>query len=334
MPKEIVFSAESQAELLEYEDSPLAATDLRGPTVCSLVSQGTELAWLGGGAEFPIRPGYGAVFEVGEIGSDISGVEAGELRFCMGAHRTTQQHDARYTLPLPEGMAPETAAIGRLMAVSMTTLMTTAARPGDKVVVTGAGPVGLLAAHVFAVGGFEVSLVDPDPLRRSQAERSGITRTYEVMPLDDPGMKGQVALVADCSGNEEAVLDGCRLVRQMGEVVLVGVPWRQTSQIAAHDILKEVFFNYVQLRSGWEWQVPILSRGFVWEELLEGYNNAPHSTFSGFSRALQWLSEDRVGLEGLVRKIVPDKPSAVYEAIRSRSIQEPFIILDWSGMNA
>ena len=78
MPKEIVFSAESQAELAEYEDSPLEATDLRGPTVCFLVSQGTELAWLGGGAEFPIRPGYGAVFRVREIGSDVAGVEPGE----------------------------------------------------------------------------------------------------------------------------------------------------------------------------------------------------------------------------------------------------------------
>ena len=239
----------------------------------------------------------------------------------------------RHTLPLPKGLEPEVAAIGRLMAVSTTTLMTTALRPGDKVIVTGAGPVGLLVAHVFAVGGFEVSLVDPDPFRRSQAERSGISRIFEAMPLDDPAMKGQVALVADCSGNEQAVLDGCRMVRQMGEVVLVGVPWRRMTEIAAHEILKEVFFNYVQLRSGWEWRVPIHSRGFLWEELLEGYNNAPHSTFFGFSRVLQWLGEGRVNFSGLVHRVVPNRPIDIYEAIRSRKVQEPFIILDWTALN-
>lgn len=33
----------------------------------------------------------------------------------------------------------------------MTTLMTTAARPGDKAIVTGAGPVGICAIHVFRI---------------------------------------------------------------------------------------------------------------------------------------------------------------------------------------
>lgn len=48
---------------------------------------------------------------------------------------------------MPDGLASETAVIARLMSVSMTTLMTTKARPGDRVVITGAGPVGF-AAHL------------------------------------------------------------------------------------------------------------------------------------------------------------------------------------------
>lgn len=56
----------------------------------------------------------------------------------------------------------------------------------------------------------------------------------------------------------------------------------------------DMAYDYVTLRSGWEWELPIHNRIFLWEELLEGYNNAPHSIFGGFSRALEWLAEGRI----------------------------------------
>lgn len=332
MPKEIVIPAPSTFELADYHDAPLGDNEIRGRTVCSLISQGTELAWANG-EDFPVRPGYAAVFRVEEIGRGVDGVNPGDLRFCMGHHRETQQWQARFTLPLPDGMAAETAVLARLMGVSMTTLMTTAARPGDRVVIAGAGPVGLLAAHLFAIGGYDVSVVEPDSLRRSQAEISGIARTFSQMPLDDPEMKGSVALVVDCSGHEAAVLDGCRIVRKSGEVVLVGVPWRPRTDLAAHDLLNAVFFNFVHLRSGWEWELPVLSREFVWEELYDGYNNAPYSTFTGLARALKWLSEDRIPLEGLVYRTGPQNPPAVYRALINRRIEQPFVVLDWTALD-
>lgn len=332
MPKEIVFPAKGEFILKDYEDAPLACDELRGPTVATLISQGTELGWSQGD-NFPIRPGYGAVFRVEEIGANVQGVSKGELRFCMGHHRATQQHAARYTLPVPDALPAEIALLARLMGVSMTTLMTTDARPGDKVVICGAGPVGLLAAHNFLFGGYDVSIVEPDPLRREQIRQSGIDLVFEKMPVDDPAFAGQVALVVDCSGHEAAVLDGCKIVRKRGEVVLVGVPWKPCAQISAHEILNAVFFNFVTLRSGWEWEIPVLSRDFVWEELLAGYNNAPHSNFSGFALAMRWLAERRICLNGLMARVSPQDPAQVYADIDSRTIAEPFIIYDWENMS-
>ncbi len=328
MPQQIVFPARNSFELTNYQDVPLSAGEIRGDTVCSLISQGTELAWAGGD-DFPIQPGYGAIFRVTDIGEGVSDVSVGDLRFCMGHHRATQQYAARFTLPVPQGLDPQTAVIARLMGVSMTTLMTTRARPGDRVIVTGAGPVGICAAHNFRIGGYDVAVVEPDGLRRSQVERSGITRTFARMPHDDPDYSGRVRLAVDCSGHEAAVLDGCNIVGQLGEVVLVGVPWRRFTEHSAHEIMKAVFFNLLTLRSGWEWEVPVLSRGFLWEELLEGYNNAPHSSFSGFQRALNWLAEGRVTFSELMRTVSPDDPANLYGSIASREIEEPFIILDW-----
>lgn len=330
MPKEVLFPSRNSFELADYEDGPLAPGDIRGATIATLISQGTELAWANGD-DFPIRPGYAAVFRVDEIGAEVQDVSPGELRFCMGGHRATQHCAARHSLPVPEGMAASTALLARLMGVSMTTLMTTRARPGDRVVIAGAGPVGLLAAQNFRIGGFEVTVVEPDATRRSQVESTGITSVLPAMPIEDPDFARKVALVVDCSGHEGAVLDACRLVRQGGEVVLVGVPWKQMTGIAAHDVLREVFFGYVHLRSGWEWELPIHGRGFVWEELLEGYNNAPFSVFSGFETALRWLGSGRVSVDHLMTTRPASAPEIVYPAIASREITEPLIVLDWTA---
>lgn len=307
MPKEIVIAGRNRFQLADYVDAPLGREELRGPTLVTLVSQGTELGWAEG-ETFPIRPGYAAVFRVEEVGEDVAGVAQGEIRFAMGPHRATQTHAARDTLPVAEGLAPDHAVVARLMGVSMTTLMTTAARPGDSVVVTGAGPVGLLAAQILRIGGFDVTVVDPDPLRRSQAEGVGFADCRPTLSDGAEDLRGRVALVVECSGHERAVLDAVGLVRPLGEVVLVGVPWRRLTDLAAHDLLRAVFFGLVTLRSGWEWQVPVHARGFVWEELLDGYNNAPHSSFGGFERALRWLSEGRVRLDGLLRRVPPGRP--------------------------
>ena len=331
MPHEIIFPAKGKFTLENYQDAPLGDDEIRGSTICSLISQGTEIGWANGD-DFPIRPGYSAVFRVNEVGADVTGINPGDLRFCMGYHRSTQQYPAKYTLPVPEGMSAETAVIARLMGVSMTTLMTTRARPGDKVLICGAGPVGFLAAHLFSIAAYDVAVVEPDPMRRAQIEGSGISQSFAAMPHDNSAWSKKVALVLDCSGHEGAVLDGCNMAQQLGEVVLVGVPWRKLTDIPAHDVLSAVFFNMITLRSGWEWEVPILSRGFVWEELLEGYNNAPHNTFSGFVRALNWLSEGRVNLDGLVTIVRPHEPEKLYADIQNKRVEQPFIVVDWSSI--
>lgn len=329
MGSEIVFTGRRQFALEEYQDAPLGPTEVRGRTLATLISPGTELAWAETG-NFPLRPGYAAVYEAEELGRDVRGISRGDKLLSMGAHRSTQQFDQRYLLKVPDGLAPETAVLARLMGVSMTTLMTTAARPGDRVVITGAGPVGYLAAHLCRIAGYEVSVVEPDPRRNAQARESGLSVLTE-MPVDDAGFAGTVALVIDCSGHEGAVLDGCKVVRKKGEVVLVGVPWKAHTGMLAHEILHAVFFRFVNLRSGWEWEVPVVGRDFVWEELYEGYNNAQHTTMTGLAKALTWLARGHVPLAGLIRTFSPADPAAVYGGLLAREVAEPFAVLDWAA---
>lgn len=94
--------------------------------------------------------------------------------------------------------------------------------------------------------------------------------------------------------------------------------------------MNAVFFKFVVLRSGWEWEVPVATRSFVWEELYEGYNNAPHSTMSGLKLALDWIADERIPLDGLIAEVPVRQPQEIYNQLRSGEIRQPFVVLNWA----
>lgn len=307
------------AELVDAGPTPLPeAGEVAGPTLCSLVSPGTELADSYGGEKFPATSGYAAVFEVRQIGEGVEGIAVGDRVFAMGKHSQYQRFRADRVMPVPVGLEPQVACVVRLMGVSMTTLVTTKARPGERVAVTGLGPVGYLCAEMAQLCGYEVLAAEPDADRRAMAEAGGLKWTMNRLPVEDPSIAGTVALVAECSGHEQAVLDGCKVVRRQGEVVLIGVPWARRTDVFAHAILDAVFHRYVTLRSGWEWKIP-LERG--------PYN--PVGIFDNFSTALRWLAEGRIPLKGLLQPHAPAEANELYQALLHRRAPGLFHYFDW-----
>ena len=321
----ITITARETAELLPIDaPGPLGPRDVRGESVATLVSPGTELSWNYLGSQpnparaFPNHPGYAVVFRAMEVGAEVKELQPGSLLFCMGGHRSVQQTDFQQVVPVPSGLPAHEAVLARLMGVTMTTLQTTTARPGDIVLVTGAGPVGYLGAHQFAIAGYDVRVVEPDARRREAIRQSGISMVYPAIPVDDASIRGKVALVLECSGHEQAVLDGARMVRRGGEVVLVGVPWKRRTEVYAHELLSVVFHRYVMLRSGWEWELPHQTSDF-----------SPHSIFSGFQLALRWLSEKRIPLQGRIALRSPADAQAVYQSLLQGTATELFQVYDW-----
>jgi threonine dehydrogenase-like Zn-dependent dehydrogenase len=241
----------------------------------------------------------------------------------MGGHRSFQQVEARAARHVPKDLHPEKAVLARLMGVSMTTLMTTTARPGDRVLITGAGPVGFLAAQMFALSGYDVLVAEPDAVRRRQVEQSGIRSAFAKTPFEDASIAGTVALVVECSGHEEAVLDACRVVRRRGEVVLVGVPWRRQTDAFAHELLSLVFHKYVVLRSGWEWELPHHAADF-----------SPHSIHTGFDTALRWLADRRIRTDGLITQADPRDAQRTYQDLLHRRADGLFTVFDWTRLKS
>jgi threonine dehydrogenase-like Zn-dependent dehydrogenase len=326
MPAEelvVRFTAPERAELAAEpaDERPLADAEVAGRTLVSLVSAGTELASYRGliGA-FPKSSGYAAVFAVEAVGSAVTDLKPGDRAFCMGNHRLRQRLERRECVQVPAALEPERAVFARMMGITMSTLVTTTARPPDLVAVTGLGVVGLLGAQVFAAGGYRVLACDPAEGRREAARRAGLADVRERIPLDDPEVKGRVALALECSGHEAAVLDGCRAVRRRGEVVLVGVPWEKRTELPAFDVLHAVFHNYAVLRSGWEWEVPRQREDF-----------RTGSLFANFAAAMEWLAAGRVRVDGLWEARAPRDCQEAYQDLRHGRCPKLSVLFDWRG---
>jgi len=319
--KAVVITGKEKAELVDIENPGLPGPEeILGRTICTLVSPGTELASSYCGEKFPSFPGYAAVARVETIGKSVTRFREGDVFFYEGGHRSFHLVKEVNAVPVAGGLAPEKAVLCRLMGVSMTTLMTTPARPGAMVIISGAGPVGYLASQIFNLSGYDVVVVEPLQERRENVSLAGIPRVFPEMPLHVTDIAGKVALVVECSGNESAVLDACRVVRKRGEVVLVGVPWKRQTDIYAHEILHAVFHRWVVLRSGWEWELPRYAVDFQ-----------PHGIITGYETALRWLAGGKIFTEGLISIAEPAEAQVVYQALLHRKNESLFAVFDWTA---
>lgn len=317
---QITFTARTRAELLPSAPpaEPLQPHQVGGRTLYSVVSSGTELAVYQGhhGASYPTATGYAAVFEVEQVGSEVTTLAPGDRAFCMGNHRSWQLSSEADALRVPDGLSPERAGLARLMGVTMSTVTTTTARPPSLVMVTGLGIVGLMGAQNFRAAGYEVIACDPDPARRDFAAGFGLT----VYPEPPEDLAGQVALALECSGHEAAALSACNMVRKRGEVVLVGVPWVQRTELTAHALLYAIFHKYAVVRSGWEWEVPRHPADFQ-----QG------SIFGNIAGAMRWLSEGRVQVDGLYQVMSPQDCQTAYQGLMNHTLPRPAVVFDWSS---
>lgn len=314
----VTFTARERAELLpiERDPSPLQPDEVAGRTVASLISTGTELNAGFLADSFPRRTGYAAVFRVEESGTQVSRFRRGDLAYCMGAHQSFQRVTERDAIPVPQGLSPYEAVFARLMGVSMSTLTTTTARPPQRVLVTGLGIIGHLAARIFQACGYEVIGCDPSERRREIALSAGIAPVYPHVPIEE--LAGTVALVLECSGNEQAALDGCKVVCKRGEVVLVGTPWRRYTDRTAFELTHAIFHHYAVVRSGWEWELP-----------LHPQDVRINSIYGNQQAAMRWLAEGRISVQGLYTTASPRDCQRVYQSLLRGDWDTLTAVFDW-----
>jgi L-iditol 2-dehydrogenase len=129
-----------------------------------------------------------------------------------------------FAFALPDGVSDDAGAMIEPLSVGIWACRKVGLRGGEHVLVTGAGPIGLLAMQAaFALGATRVTVADVNPYRLELARRTGATRAIDLRerPLGEAGAEADVLL--ECSGHPAALADGIRSLRLAGAAVAVGM---------------------------------------------------------------------------------------------------------------
>ena len=124
---------------------------------------------------------------------------------------------------LPNALSDEAGALVEPLAVAVWACQKGGVRPGHDVLVSGAGPVGQLAAQVaLAFGATAPTVTDVLEERlRGLAARGVRTVDVSTTSLQSLGIEADVFL--ECSGSESALVGGIKCLRPGGVCVCVGM---------------------------------------------------------------------------------------------------------------
>jgi L-iditol 2-dehydrogenase len=127
---------------------------------------------------------------------------------------------AAFAHPVPDSVSDDAAALCEPLSVGIAAVRKAGVIEGSRVLVTGAGPIGIVMVQLArAYDATEIVVSDPDEARRNQARASGATAVLD--PTVDELGSGFDTFI-DASGAPVAVTAGIHALRPAGTAVLVG----------------------------------------------------------------------------------------------------------------
>jgi len=151
-----------------------------------------------------------------------------EMRLIGGGYAEYTAVAARQCRVLPDDLPTAEGALAEPVAVGLHAVMRSGLRPGDNVLVLGAGPIGLLVAFwARRLGARHVVVADINRHQQDRAAAVGATG----FALTGPGLAAEFRdqagappdIVFECVGKRGLIDFACRLVRVHGTVVGVGL---------------------------------------------------------------------------------------------------------------
>jgi 2-desacetyl-2-hydroxyethyl bacteriochlorophyllide A dehydrogenase len=195
---------------------------------------------------------------------------------------------------LPRKLRLDHAALVEPTAVAVHDVRRADLRPGEKTVVVGGGPVGLLVAMVARRSGADVRLVEPDPYRREVADKLGLEsldpRTDDVATAINEWTGGAGAAVAfEVSGAAAGLATAVDVLAVRGRLVLAAI----------HPVPREVNLHR-----------------FFWRELtLVG---ARLSDRDDFETAARLIADGHIPVQALISRIEPlERAAEAFAALES-----------------
>jgi (R,R)-butanediol dehydrogenase/meso-butanediol dehydrogenase/diacetyl reductase len=229
------------------------------------------------GSQLPQILGHEFSAEVLEVGAGVTSVSAGQrvsvmpllycgecyycrrglnhlcvsmacvgLSFGWGGIAELAVVPASHVSVLPDAVSDLQGALVEPAAVAAYGVDTAGVRPGDSVLVTGAGPIGALAALYASSLGAEVVISEVNPTRVALARSLDVGEVLNPSEVDVAGWlkdrNGGIGVDAaiECSGNERALQTALGSVRSAGRVAQTGLHTKPAAidpmSLAEHDI--------------------------------------------------------------------------------------------------
>ncbi|MFE0751423.1 alcohol dehydrogenase catalytic domain-containing protein [Gordonia sp. NPDC058843] len=171
---------------------------------------------------------------------------------------------------LLDGIDPVDGALVEPLAVGLHAVTRAAVRPGDRVLVLGAGPVGLAALHWLSRGvAIDPVCSDPSPGRRAAALDLGATSVCT--PDDLHGhVGGGFDVVVECVGKPGMIAAAIDAVATHGTVVIAGVCLDTDSFMPVAGVVKETTMHFVSYYTTSEFRTAAaeLSKGAIGSSTL------------------------------------------------------------------
>lgn len=198
------------------------------------------------------RPGQRVSLEPGVPDFTCAQCRAGRYNLCPGMRffgtppidgafsEYVTLHE-EFAHPVPDSLSDDAAALIEPLSVGVWACRKARVEPGVRVLVTGAGPVGLLCMQAaLAFGATDVMITDINAARLRLARELGASEALDVREnsLSDAGFEPDVLL--ECSGHPAAVGEAIRAVGRAGRVVLVGMGGEEIPLPLAHVQTREL----------------------------------------------------------------------------------------------
>jgi 2-desacetyl-2-hydroxyethyl bacteriochlorophyllide A dehydrogenase len=201
---------------------------------------------------------------------------------------------------VPEGVGLREAALTEPLAVALHAITLSGARAGQRALITGCGPIGLLVlAALRASGIVDVTVSEPSPVRRERAARVGAAAVCEPDQLEAPRTPFDVVdeawdVAFECSGNPRAMESALAQLRRMGTLVCVGTGMRRPKLDVNRVLLNELrvtgAYNYDG--EGFRDALELLASGRLPTDLLIEPEDVP---LAEMFRALEGLAAGEIG---------------------------------------
>jgi len=232
----LYFTAPETVEIREITVDPLEPSELLVETRASAISAGTELLVyhnempsglqadetldaLDTDLTYPISYGYAASGVVTAVGRDVSDDWIGRTVFSFVPHQTRFSADPDDVVPLPAGTEPEVGTLLPSVETATNVVLDAAPRIGERVVVLGAGVIGLCTTRLLSSFPLaELVVVDPIEHRRELALDTGADRVTAPDEITDA--IDDVDLVIELSGQPSALDDALAVVGYDGRILV------------------------------------------------------------------------------------------------------------------